>query len=198
MSGPGRSTDRGVPMDSVSDLVLLILYANGQLHRQQPLSGTTRLQKLLFLVTQAPAYQLLKGQGRAPTLEFVPYKMGPFTPDLYDAVDLLTNFSPQLVIATQASLASPDQTELHRYVEDVDLDRSWPPSPRPATYSLSSVGEQLASQLWHGAPRELRDVVADTVKKYATMPIRELLRDVYSRFPLMTERSEIKDGLGLT
>jgi len=199
VAGPNREGRKmpSIPMDSVSDLLLLILYANTRQHGRSTLAGTTRLQKLLFLLTQTAAYEKLVDQRESPSVEFQPYRMGPFSASLYDAVELLANFNPPLISATPAQPGSPDQTELQRYIDEVDLDRSWPSGPRPATYSLSPEGKRLAEMLWGAAAPQLRDSVATTVKEFGAMPIRELLRHVYSEFPDMTERSEIKRELGL-
>jgi len=186
-----------VPVDAVSDLILLILHANSRKHGRSSLAGTTRLQKLLFLLTQSPVYRGLLEEKAVPEVEFEPYKMGPFTPDLYRAVDLLANFNPPLVVARPAERAGPDQTELHRYLEDVDLERATATSARPATYALSDVGSRLAAQLWDASPSALHTAVTSIVNDYAALPLRELLRLVYSQYPEMTERSEIKVDLGM-
>ena len=191
------TTDSSAKIDSVSDLLLLLLYANRQLRGRAPLSGSTRLQKLLFLLTQNPEYGRLTESGQVPSVAFEPYKMGPFTPEIFRAVDLLSNFNPPLVEATAAMPGSSDDTELYRYVDDVDLDRTTGTTPRPATFKLTTAGDSIASMLWSGAPPPLRPAVHDVVKRYGGLPIRELLRHVYTSFPSMTERSQIKDDLGL-
>jgi hypothetical protein len=190
-------SDSATPIDSVSDLVLLLLYANSRLRQRGPLSGSTRLQKLLFLLTVSPAYERLMTAHLAPEVTFEPYKMGPFTPEVFRAVDLLSSFNPPLIDATPAVSGSSDDTELYRYVDDVDLDRTTGTSPRPATYALTHSGETIASLLWSGASEDLRDQVTGVVKEYGGLAIRELLRYVYAKYPGMTERSEIKGELGL-
>lgn len=186
-----------IKVDAVSDLVLLILFANKQAHGQSQVAGTTKLQKLLFLLTESDEYRRLRDVGALPRVQFEPYKMGPFAAKLYEAVDLLATFDPPLVVATPAYPDSPDQVELSQYVDEVDLDRGWAATPRPATYALTSEGNRVAEYLWRLAPAPLRESTQRTVKSFAGMPIRELLRYVYSHFPAMTLKSEIKSDLGM-
>jgi hypothetical protein len=184
-------------VDSVTDLVLLLLYSNRRLHGSAPLSGTTKLQKLLFLLTKSVHYKALTAEGETPEVPFEPYKMGPFTAELYKAVDLLANFNPPLMTSIPAIAGSPDRTETNRYLDDTDLDRTWSPTPSPASYGLTNDGVVVASQLWEAAPARLRDAIGEVVKAYGSMPIRELLQLVYSKYPEMTIRSEIRDELGM-
>lgn len=67
-------------IEDVSDLLLLVLRANTSAGRSR-LAGITRLQKLVFLVSEDPHYRDLVRLGEAPDVDFEPYKMGPFTPE---------------------------------------------------------------------------------------------------------------------
>lgn len=185
-------------VDAVSDLVLLILLANKRALGQSQLAGSTRLQKLLFLLTESGEYRQLQRTETVPDVRFEPYKMGPFTAKLYEAIDLLTSFDPPLVVATPASSESPDQVELSQYFDEVDLDRGSAATPRPATYELTADGSQVAEYLWQVSPVPLQNSLQRVVKSFAGMPIRELLRYVYTNFPSMTLKSEIRRSIGMS
>jgi hypothetical protein len=182
--------------DTPSDLVLLLLYA-GRLQGQQFWSGITRLQKVAYLATEEPAYAALAGRGEAPALEFEAYKMGPFTPDIYEAVDTLTSFEPPLVDAAPGSVAGQDEIETQRYIDEVDPDEAIGAAPRPNRFTLTSSGTKVGQRLWEDANPELREVISGLVRRFGRMPLRDLLRYVYLAHPEKTTRSEIKGQLGL-
>lgn len=184
--------------DSPSDLVLLLLYAN-ESRGNRTWSGVTRLQKLAFLASEDPGYQNLVVHGDAPTLHFEPYKMGPFTSELYDALQTLTSFQPPLVLTDAGSVPDQDDVETARYVDEVDLDYpgTVASTPRPTSFRLSPAGTQVAERLWQDAPPELRELVQRLVDRFGQMPLRQLLRHVYMTHKDMTINSEIKAQLGL-
>ncbi len=187
-------------IDAPSDLVLLILRASRD-QGQGPVSGTTRLQKLLFLLAQTPEYRRLAETGKAPALNFRPYRMGPFTPDVYDAVDLLAEFEPPLIeVAPGGRIDREADLELDLYVDEWDLDRAQPPVssvPRPTTYQLTPDGKEVANALWDSAPDELRRQITAVVREFGHLDLRSLLRLVYANYPRYTTRSEIKSQIGM-
>jgi len=188
----------GIPIDSVTDLTLLLLL-DAENEGQQSLAGTTRLQKLLFLLAQRPDYQALVDQGKAPQLQFQPYRMGPFTPDVYEAVELLEEFDPPL-IAVAESRSREGELELDRYVDEIDLDRFEPAvsrAPRPTLYRLTADGRKVARELKANADPVLRGAISAITGEFGALPLRELLRRVYRDYPAFTSRSEIKEKLGL-
>jgi hypothetical protein len=189
---------RKLRSDSPSDLVLLLLFANDP-SGNRPWSGVTRLQKLAFLASKDPAYQDLAKRGDAPELHFQPYKMGPFTSELYEALQTLTGFEPPLVFADPGSPADQDDVETARYVDEVDLDYpGFTSTPRPTSFRLSAEGRTVARRLWDDAPPELQHLLKDLTDRFGQMPLRQLLRHVYAAHKDYTVNSEIKGQLGLS
>lgn len=191
-------TANRVRADSPSDLILLLLHAN-QATGHRVWSGVTRLQKLAFLATRDPAYRMLVHRGEAPELEFEPYKMGPFTSELYDALETLTGFQPPLVTTQPGTPPDQDDLEAARYADEVDLDFVDSPQlgPRPTSFSLTPAGSKVAQRIWDDAPPELQEMLRRLVNLYGQMPLRQLLRRVYTEHKDMTTRSEIKGQIGL-
>lgn len=192
------TTDR-LRADTPSDLVLLLLYAN-DLEGRRRWSGITRLQKLAFLATRDPEYRQLVARREAPELHFAPYKMGPFTSELYNAVETLVTFQVPLIRSTTSELPGQDDVETARYVDEVDLDSLGRPAsigPRPAGLELTDAGRRVAERLWADAPKQYTALLRGLVARFGSMPLRDLLRYVYTQHADMTERSEIKGQLGL-
>lgn len=186
-------------IEDVSDIVLLILREHA-FRGQSHLSGITRLQKLAFLLTRDPRYLTLVRQNEAPDLTFEAYKMGPFTPDIYEALETLASFQPPLIQASREA-SGTDALETARFVEEVDLDEQEAggrTQPRPNEYRLTPEGRRVADALWNDAPVELQAALKEILASYGRLPLRELLRRVYTAYPEMTVRSEIRGELGLS
>jgi hypothetical protein len=186
-------------IDAVSDLVLLTLLENEE-RGMRGLAGITRLQKLVFLLSQSPEYVELVRTGLAPEVRFHPYRMGPFTPEIYQAIDVLADFRPSLISADRGTRERVDDVELDRYIDEVDLDRSEPAvttDPRPTTFKLTDPGRRVARALAESAPQPLMHALRRVISEYGGLSLTELLRRVYTAYPKMTERSEIRSQLGL-
>ena len=182
-------------IDSTPDLVLLVVRAAGG-----KLNSITRLQKLVFLITEDARYKRLVEAHEAPHPEFRPYKMGPFAPELYEALQVLTSFEPPLMDAKPATPGAQDEVETALFVEGNDLDDAEPiPSggPQPAAFVLTGSGKKVADYLWRDSPPDLRATVETVLRDYGRLPLRELLRRVYREHEEWTTRSEIKGQLGL-
>lgn len=190
----------GAPrIDEVSDLVLLTLLENEK-RGSSTLAGITRLQKLLFLLSQTDEYTTLLRTGEVPAIRFEPYRMGPFTAEIYQALDMLADFTPSLIKADRASREKADDVELDRYIDETDLDRAEPSvtsDPQPTAYALTPSGVTVAKALAEAAPRQLLDALRTILREYGGLGLTELLRRVYKAYPGMTINSEIKPQLGL-
>lgn len=195
---PAMPSNR-ILLDSVSDLILLILLAQRRIWGQA-LAGTTRLQKLLFLLSRSAEYATLRQGGEVPDLRFRPYKMGPFTPEIYEGVELLATFEPPLIATTRSPSAETEDLEVAEYASEVDLDGShstYEFALRPASYDLTKEGATVATRLWAATPPEMQRRISKLVQQYGAMPLTDLLRAVYRDHKDMTGESEIKERLGL-
>ncbi|MCY2953126.1 MAG: hypothetical protein NTU53_14275, partial [Planctomycetota bacterium] len=66
------------------DIILLLLEANERLLGKPSLNGITRLEKLIFLLEQETEFE-----GVARFYVFKPYNFGPFSKEIYEAVEFL-------------------------------------------------------------------------------------------------------------
>src|SRR5438309_1531287 len=81
---------RIMPTDSLDvqldreDVILLLLEANERLLGKKWFSGITRMEKLLFLVEKETEFE-----GIARFFPFQPHNFGPFSKEVYEAIDFL-------------------------------------------------------------------------------------------------------------
>jgi uncharacterized protein YwgA len=69
---------------SRSDMLLLLLYAEGTTEKTEPIGGKTRLQKEIFL-----SQKCLQEAGIKTRYSFKPYKFGPYSIELYDDIEYM-------------------------------------------------------------------------------------------------------------
>ena len=181
---------------SKSDLILLLLYSKGFSGKtNEPIQGITRLMKLLFL--------LHKEENFESPFSFQPYKMGPFSSEVYPELEFLQSFpkpDAPLINARMGSMTdlsvNPEQLKL---VDDIaildDEDYLFAASEVNKEFSLSQIGEKVASQLWNDLDTTQSGAIEKIKKQYGGLTLRNLLRHVYSEYPDMTVNSEIKDQL---
>ncbi len=175
-----------------SDLLLLLLFSKGYSGKNnEPVRGITRLMKLVFLLDR---------EGKINNLySFEPYKMGPFSNEVYPEVEFLTNYPPSKPLvktnsSNQTELEDPDES---RVIEDASSLNGIPLTSQEVNveYELSDSGKKIAEELWKGLSDDQRRVIEDIKSKYGSLTLRDLLKYVYRNYPEMTTRSEIKDQL---
>src|SRR5262245_61588211 len=105
-----------IELDS-EDFILLLLEANERLLGKAAISGITRLEKLLFLLQNETDFE-----GIARFFVFEPHNFGPFSKEVYEAVDLLEGFELiQVREKTYSSLYTrSDEAKLSSEILDED------------------------------------------------------------------------------
>lgn len=165
------------------DLVLLLMAAPTKVRTaQDALRGITRLEKLLFLATKEAG---VADQVSDPFV-FQSYDYGPYSREVYEAVDLLEAaklLREEAVIGGQA-------------IDDIE-EAAATASERAGVerhFYLTPEGRDVANLLCERNP-ELVKALSVIKDKYASLPLRRLIRYVYTAYPEYTDRSLIKDDI---
>jgi hypothetical protein len=156
----------------VDDLIVLILGAPGGLPAHEGrIDGITRLEKLVFLLEQESSL----GKLLSESPDFKPYNFGPFSAKVYAAIDTLV-------------LAGLWESEAVVGIE---------PSDAYATrnVSLTQRGQRYYKALIRDLPAGTEQELKSFKDRFASVPLRQLVRYVYQRYPAMTERSVIRDDI---
>jgi uncharacterized protein len=167
-----------------NDTLLLLLSAPSPLGRDNGLLGITRLMKLLFLADQEAHF------SGTENYQFIPYKYGPFAPDLYDSLRLLreaellemheTDLPDSYQMRELSELADPDVQQAARALMTPGRQAS---SPRQAVFRLTADGRKLADHFRARLPRDRWQQLVDVRQRYELLPLNELLAYVYERYP---------------
>lgn len=183
-----RFTDR-------KDLLLLLLYVRGRTGKTaEPLLGMTRIMKLVFIAVQE---LFLAPLVRNP-YRFVPYKLGPWAPELY--LDLETLIDAGLVRAMKLdpegvpvialdSVTAGDISRLNSGISAAERLDSL-----TLVFKLTPRGRRFARALMQAATKRQKNILPglEIVKtQFGALPLTQLLRYVYTRYPEYTSQSEI-------
>lgn len=182
-----------------SHLVLALLHAPDIIEKENaPIEGITRLEKMVFLINQET--KILSNLPEGDSFEFKPYKMGPFSSQIYDEVDFLEAL--QLVESRKVSsdvslglveekLFFDDQTlDKYQKSESIDIEEI-------KIYKLTPRGRDVAKNIFGSLQKEDRDFLINLKKKFNHMNLKQFLRYVYKKYPEFTTESEIKEYLNL-
>jgi len=146
-------------------------------HHADEVEGTTKLQKLFFLLEQESAFNEVYDDVE---IEFEPYKYGPFSEQIYDELEMLILW---------------DVIEEEEMDTDVDSirDESDKSSHANKRFTLTEKGEKVASEVNRSLDDDIEEEFEEIVDEYLDMSVDDLLEYVYKQYPDYTTKSEIKD-----
>jgi uncharacterized protein len=185
-----------------TDLILTLLYApDASGHLASPVLGVTRLEKIVFLLTTEAG--LLSQADEGERFTFKPYKMGPFSAEIYDEVDFLEALGlvESRKVALERRQVKEEQPasreELMLFFDEQILDKyqrqESPELDEPKEYRLTARGKEKAKEIFDALPDQERKLLSDYKSKWNQKPLKELVREVYKRYPEYATKSEIKD-----
>ncbi len=189
---------------SKQDLLLLLLGTDDSGVTSAGIGGTTRLQKLLFLLwKEAGIEQVDRG------FEFTPYKAGPYSRKLYDELELLENLrlikSEDQGEATEAEAAEIEELSFEHLMGDDARpfqsvhnrsDASTADSYEERKFTLTDDGLDMVEKLLEDANKQpFIDGIRRIKSKFANYSLQDLLYYVYTKYDDegWTSESEIRD-----
>lgn len=176
---------RAVPLRKRFEYILLLLYVKGYACRiGEGIKGVTRIIKALFLLEKETALcKLVKTY-----YDFVPYKIGPFDPAIYQDLQVLEMAG--LVKKTSYKYKKPAAKE-----QLIDEGFGLPPETSESTiWTLTEYGMEYAKALARFCQQkdpELLEQLRRIKTKYAGAPLKTLLKYIYEKYPEYTKESEV-------
>lgn len=166
------------------DVVVLVLGAPGGPWEQGHLDGVTRLEKLIFLLErETPAREWLTDLA-----DFRSHRFGPFSSRIYQAVNKLVA-AGLVEDSAQKSSSEAESWEASNLIGD---------GSRPYTnrsFTLTPVGREYYAALLRDLPTDAEPTLERFKNKFGALPLRQLVRYVYQRYPEFTDKSEIRDDI---
>lgn len=172
------------------DVILLILEANERKLNKSIFRGITRLEKLIFLLERETDFS-----GVGDLFAFRAYNYGPFSKEVYSAIDFLSGY--ELIEVTEiphySASTGAEEAILNREISGNDYNNDADSSQvKEKAFALTSNGRRLANALRSGlASERQRDphCIDQILTKYGTMPLNLLIKYVYKQYPEMTTKS---------
>lgn len=182
----------GNPIE-IDDAIVLLLGTPVQGISQGEIQGITRLEKLVFLLEREANTENWLEQ----TAEFVAYNFGPFSQKVYQAVDMLSaaqiiedSYSPALddvdTWEQRDHIGFDSGAAGRTQIQDPYTTRDFRLTPRGWRYF-----EALSKEL---TPDSLEEI-SSFKKRFAFLPLRQLVRYVYLRYDSYTTKSKIRDQI---
>ena len=183
------------------DVILLFLEANERLLGKEILSGITRLEKLVYLLTAETDFE-----GIASFFAFIPHNFGPFAKEVYEAVEFLQscdliNVGEKTYVSYYANLG---EAHLLSEISENRLDSEEPENEETESdaaagmgatekmFSLTADGRKVARIMRNAVgSRRPGDIQAvdELILRFGNMPLGQIIRYVYRRHPGMTVKS---------
>jgi hypothetical protein len=179
------------------ELLIALLYA-GEL-RPAKIEGITRLEKLLFILKMEKG--ILKDVSHENTFNFFPFRMGPWTNEVYDEIDFLESLGllskNKEKKDTPSDTASIDELFTNTLLDKYQNSENIPNEKGTEIFSLTVEGEEKAKKIWEKLADEEKKNIQEIKLKFNKMDLKKFLRYVYAKYPEYATESEIKDSLGL-
>lgn len=168
------------------DAIILVLGAPGGKEPQGYLEGVTRLEKLIFLLErETPAREWMTEKA-----DFRSFRFGPFSSKVYEAADTLAAAKLIRDSANNANNVEDRWESVTALMDERDVD---PYTTR--TFELTDRGKSYYQALLSELPPDAEQIMTNFKKKFGQLPLRQLVRYVYERYPQFTDKSEIRDDI---
>lgn len=170
-------------IDRPTDAVFLLFYYAKEIR------GITKVQKLLFLIEKETEFG--QRHGKNITLDFKPYKMGPFSAEVYDEIELLRSMN-----AIEIEEMSKDASDAYEFSKWNELFKGTEGDSEGLSnkiFNIKDKGEKIGESLSELLSDSERQDLETTIQNYNSMTLMSLLEYVYTEYEDMTTKSEIID-----
>ena len=174
-------------MKYLADLILLLIDLAERNDPSGWFRGVTRLEKIIFILHEEyGAAQWIT----TDTPKFIPYKLGPYSRHVYEALDFLSSYN--LIDDEFTGVASNIERSILDSMEELMTTYSSTIPYEERRFKLSKDGRRAATALKEMTNPSALESIEECYMKYGTMPLSRLLRYVYQNYPHYTGQSIIK------
>ena len=181
-----------------ADLLISLLYS-GHDEGCNAIEGITRMEKMLFLLKKEHGF--LSDASNEDDFHFTPFKMGPWSQEVYDELDFLDSLE---LLKKRSAAKTLEEDIIHdnelinsMLLDKYQSDKSTLGANKTEIFDLSEKGIQIAKKIWNKLDGKEKEKINMLKKKFNRMNLRQFLRYVYKEHPRYTSESEIKDYLGV-
>jgi uncharacterized protein len=158
---------------SKPELIALLLYVPGQQGKiGEPIVGSTRLMKIIFLLFEEAKVKELKSTNNS----FVAFRFGPYDSEVYDAIEALRILG---LVESNKSQDSENSDETELKTDDQTY------------FKLTDKGLARIQKMVDKISPELYKILSNYKATYGQKSLSEILQYVYNRYPDYAKRSEV-------
>lgn len=190
-------------IDNRKDILLLLLYSPGSGEQvNDPIIGRTRFTKQLFLFKNEVLAHFKKGTSidEDNFYQFFPWNFGPFSRDVYDD---LTFFKLRKFVTSEYSNEDVLPESAEEYGEWIRMTRATSSGDesdiisefQEEKYSLTEKGVLYTENLYDLLSRDQKKLLKEFKARTQKVPLRALLKYVYSNYTEFTTKSVIRDNV---
>ncbi len=189
-------------INNKKDILLLLLYSPGATEGvNEPISGRTRIVKMMYLFKKEVLTHFKKGTEVTEDnfYEFFPWNFGPFSTQIYDDITffILQGFVHEESCFEEPSLPESED-EWDAWMESSGIEASEPEYDEflEQKYKLKDKGVKFVEEmLWPNLNKSQKKLLKEFKAKTASVPLRALVRYVYTKYPDDTVNSIIKEKI---
>lgn len=179
------------------DIIMLLLYSPGYTENyNEPISGRTKITKILFLFEKelAKKFKLDKITGEEDIFNFKAWNYGPMSSTIFKDIDFLKNIGFIKTTDNISSNLTIEEVQEYNYYSEKyndDTDAEF----QTETYQLSDKGLNFIKdkQKYDKLSNNQKLCLKEFKKQFNKAPLRDILKYVYTTYPDYTEKSLIKD-----
>lgn len=171
----------------IDDAIVLLLGTGVPEGRRARIQGVTRLEKLTFLLER----ETNSKEWLDEDAKFEPYNFGPFSRRVYDAVETLAAAG---IVTDSARLAGDDMDtwEAREIIGEVPEGGN---SYTTRDFELTERGWRYYSALAKEVGPDALLELSAFKQRFGSLPLRQLVRYVYLRYPEFITKSLIRDDV---
>ncbi len=168
------------------EYILLLLYVKGYACRiGEGIKGITRFIKSLFLISKMTKLDKLV----KVYYDFVPYKIGPFDPAIYQ----------DLKVLEMAGIVKRHTYKFKRPISaEQPIDEGFGFNDESTIFTLTDEGMKYAKVLANWCNKKDRSILEDIRRiktTYGSAPVKKLLKYIYENYPEYTKESEVIEDI---
>jgi len=180
-------------INNSKDLLMVLFAAKGKKRQDyEPISGRTRIMKMIFLFEKEIQKKFDKEiitESELP--DFEAYDYGPFSAKVYEDLEFLVNMGFIDVTSLGTDEMLPDEMEEYAYWQMISNDEDRVFEER---FSLTELGKKYVKKQIKLTDSEW-DILDEFKKRCTIATLSSLLKYIYSRYPKYTTKSKVRDQI---
>lgn len=187
-------------IDNRKDILLLLLYSPGRSESfNEPITGRTRLVKMIYLFKEEALAQFKRGTEITDEnfYKFFPWNFGPFSAEVYDDLTffILRGFIESNDANEEALPESAEEWDKWSSESDAELENGEVQEYFEEEFKLTEKGMKFSKDLFDVLSDSQKKLIKEFKSRIINVPLRAILKYVYEKYPQMIEKSEIKEQI---